>query len=319
MDRGDCSLFVVRDGSDVVVEGGKCPVTEVIHCVCDIGLGQHVCLLQVTVRDAVPSWIVSGDDASLDVIREGCAPQQGLFSISKKDATHTRLSGIHRTNSGRVVGHEFSKTCGVSSNALGKQFKVCEVVAEVFGDMYLVLFGMGDTKLKGAKETGAPGDGSPHEMKLANDVLPGLETDMLLFSEFIKNGKDTGFAAVSRFEGALSGIKDPTKDFFAFCPASIALQCFLFRYSFFAVGCGSSGRGKDTINSMENAAVDMLAERWGTLSKTNEVVNEHIDMGNQARVEEEWRLEIGGQMASWEHERSEHGTGTPPGGDQRIS
>ena len=51
---------------------------------------------------------------------------------------------------------------------------------------------------------------------------------LLLASKVIKNDKDTCFAAVSQFEGALSGIKDPTKDFFVMHPASIALQCFLF-------------------------------------------------------------------------------------------
>ena len=80
----------------------------------------------------------------------------------------------------------------------------------MFGDTYSVLVRMGDTKLKGTKETGAPQDGSPHEMELTKDALPGLETDTLLVSEFIKNGKDMGFVAVSQYKGALSGIKDPT-------------------------------------------------------------------------------------------------------------
>ena len=73
------------------------------------------------------------------------------------------------------------------------------------------------------------------------------------------------------------------------------------------------------INSMENAAVDMLAQRGGSLSKTNEVIYEHIDMGDWAGVEEEWRLEIGGQMTRREHKCSEHGTSALPSGDQQIS
>ena len=190
----------------------------------------------------------------------------------------------------------------------------------MLGDTYSVLVGMGDTKLKGTKETGAPWDGSPHEMELAKDALPGLETDTLLVSEFIKIGKDMGLAVVSQFEGALSRIKDPTKDFFALHPASITLQCFLFRDSFFVVGCGSGGRGKDMVNSMENAVGDMLAERWGTLSKTNEVIDEHIDMGNWAGVEKEWRSEeVGGRTARGEHKCSKHGTSALPSGDQQIS
>ena len=155
-------------------------------------------------------------------------PQQGLFTISKDYSTHAGLSSIHGTNNRRVAGHEFSKTCGVSGDALGEQFKVCEVVMKVCCDAYTVLVGMGDTKLKGTKETGTPRDGSSHKMELTKGALPGLEADMHLSSEFIKNGKDMCFVVVSQFEGALGRIEDPTKDFFALCPAPIALQCFLF-------------------------------------------------------------------------------------------
>ena len=85
------------------------------------------------------------------------------------------------------------------------------------------------------------------------------------------------------------------------------------------VGCISGGRCEDLVNSVENAAVYMLAERGGALSMTNEVIHEHINMGDRARVKEEWRLEIGGWTAGREHERSECGTGALPGGDQQIT
>ena len=72
------------------------------------------------------------------------------------------------------------------------------------------------------------------------------------------------------------------------------------------------------IDSVENAVADMLAERGGTLSKTNEVIYERIKISDRAGVEEEWRSESGGWTARGEHEHSEHGTGTLPSGDQRI-
>ena len=102
------------------------------------------------------------------------------------------------------------------------------VTQQVSCDAYMVLVSMADTKLKGSKETGAPGDGSPHEMKLTKDALPGLEANTLLSPEVIKNGKDLGFAVVSQFEHALGRIEHPTKDFFALYPAAIPSQCFLF-------------------------------------------------------------------------------------------
>ena len=85
------------------------------------------------------------------------------------------------------------------------------------------------------------------------------------------------------------------------------------------VGSSSGGRGKDTIDSMENALADMLAQRGAALSKTNEGIDEHISMGDWARVEEEWWSEIRGWTTRREHEHSECGTGTLPSGDQQIS
>ena len=61
-----------------------------------------------------------------------------------------------------------------------------------------------------------------------------------------------------------------------------------------------------------------MAERGGTLSKTNKVISKHIDMGDWTRVEEEWRVEIRGWVARREHEGCKHGTSALPGGDQWI-
>ena len=87
----------------------------------------HHSLLQVAVGD-VPIWIVSGDDVSLDVRREGHAPQEGLLALGKEDPTHARLGSVNAPNCQRVVRHELSKAGGVSCDALSKQFKVCQVI-----------------------------------------------------------------------------------------------------------------------------------------------------------------------------------------------
>ena len=47
-------------------------------------------------------------------------------------------------------------------------------------------------------------------------------------AEFIKDGKDPSFAAVSEFKGALGGVEDPTKDLFSLRPTSIPFESFLF-------------------------------------------------------------------------------------------
>ena len=72
--QGDRSFFVAGYSCDVVVEGGKGPVTQVKHSVRDISLGKHSSLFQVTVRD-VPIWLFSGDDARLEVKGERHAPE----------------------------------------------------------------------------------------------------------------------------------------------------------------------------------------------------------------------------------------------------
>ena len=124
-------------------------------------------------------------------------PQEGLLPFSKEDATQARLGRVDRTDHRRVVRHELSKVCGASCDALGEQFKVSQVVLEVVGDVDTVLVGMGEVKLKCTKEACTARDGCPHETKFAKDPLPGLDADMLLSMEVIKNGKYLGLSAVS--------------------------------------------------------------------------------------------------------------------------
>ena len=80
---------------------------------------------------------------------------------------------------------------------------------------------VGDAKLKCTKEPSASRDGRPHEAELAKDALPRLKANMCFTLEFFKDGKDLSFAVVSEFEGALGGVKDPTKDFFSLHPAAV--------------------------------------------------------------------------------------------------
>ena len=56
-----------------------------------------MCLLQVSVGQ-VASWIVGGHDALLDVFREGGAPHNWVFSISKEDPAHSSLCSNHSTD-----------------------------------------------------------------------------------------------------------------------------------------------------------------------------------------------------------------------------
>ena len=51
---------------------------------------------------------------------------------------------------------------------------------------------------------------------------------MIFTLEFIKDGKDPSFAAVSEFKGALGRVKEPTKYLFSLRPTSIPLESFLF-------------------------------------------------------------------------------------------
>ena len=46
--------------------------------------------------------------------------------------------------------------------------------------------------------------------------------------EFIKDGKEPSFVAVSEFKGVLGGVKDPTKYLFLLCPTSVPFESFLF-------------------------------------------------------------------------------------------
>ena len=155
-------------------------------------------------------------------------PQEELLALGKEDPALARLGGINGTNCQRIVGHKLSEAGGVSCNALGEQFKVSQVIAEVVGDAHTVLVGMGEAKLKGTKEARTAGDGSAHEVEFTKDPLPCLDADMLLATEVIEDGKDPCFVVVSEFECALGGIEHPAQDFFSLHPAAIPFQHFLF-------------------------------------------------------------------------------------------
>ena len=142
--------------------------------------------------------------------------------ISEKDTPHAGFCHINGANGGWVIRHQFSQAGGVSGNALGEPFKVSEVVTQVGGDTDAVPVGVGDAKLKCTKEPSASRDGRPHELELTKDALPCLKANVLFSPEFFKDGKDPSFAAVSEFEGAQGGVKDPTKDLFSLRPAAVS-------------------------------------------------------------------------------------------------
>ena len=148
--------------------------------------------------------------------------------MNEEDTTHAGFCCINGANGGWVIRHQFSQVGGACGNALGEPFKVSEVVTKVGGESHTVLVGVGDAKLKCAKELSASQDGRPHEPELTKDALPLLKANVLFVPNFVKDGKDPSFAVVHEFKGAQGRVKDPAKDFLALHPATITFEGFLF-------------------------------------------------------------------------------------------
>ena len=101
------AFAVPRDRRDVIVEGGKREFTEIEEESGGIGLRKDSRLLQVTVRD-VAGWVVSGDNAELDVRWEGGSPQGRWVPRCKEYAPHAQLGSIYRADHQRVFRDDLS-------------------------------------------------------------------------------------------------------------------------------------------------------------------------------------------------------------------
>ena len=148
---GDGAFVVARDRCRVVSKGGKGAFAEVKGGVGDICLGEDPRLLQVAVGD-VPLGVVEGDDAPLDVVGEGGAPEQGCLVLGEEYPAHAHFGSVHRTDGRRVVRDEFGKARGPVGDAEGQAFEVAEVVTEVGGDAHSVFVGKFEAELHGAEE-----------------------------------------------------------------------------------------------------------------------------------------------------------------------
>ena len=122
-------------------------------------------------------------------------------------------------------------------------------------------------------------------MELPKEALPSLDVNSPLVTEVCKDLEHLCFPVVGEFHGAVFGIKDPTQDFFALGPTPISYQHLLFRHGLFLIEGVIVGWWEDAVNCMEDTAMDVLAKCWRSLADSNEVINEHINMGNGAQMD----------------------------------
>ena len=90
----DGTFPIVGDGSTVVIQGQQSQLPVIIERGCHISLGKDAGLFQVTVCE-VSCQVVKGDDAFLDIGREGGMPESGRVSRGKEDAPHAQLGSVH--------------------------------------------------------------------------------------------------------------------------------------------------------------------------------------------------------------------------------
>jgi hypothetical protein len=202
---GDGALFVARDGGRVVVEGGQGAFAQVEGGVCDVRLSQDARLLEVAVGD-VPVGVVERHDAVLDVRGKGGAPKDRRLSLGEEHPAHADLGGIHRPDDRGVVRDELGEACGARGEAVGQEFELVQMVAEVGSDTHAVLVGLFETELHGAKESRRSRDGEAHEAQFAHDALPFLDADPTFAAQFLEDGGDPCFAAVRELQGAGAGV-----------------------------------------------------------------------------------------------------------------
>jgi hypothetical protein len=109
--RGDGTFRDATDGGGVVVENRKSAFTGVNRLGQNVLVSDDASKFEVAVGEVTPR-IVIGNQAGLDVRREGGAPQERRGAINEPHATHTGFGGIDGPDARGKVGDNFSEPGG---------------------------------------------------------------------------------------------------------------------------------------------------------------------------------------------------------------
>ena len=102
------------------------------------------------------------------------------------------------------------------------------------------------------------------------DIPPGL------VAKLMEEIGQLHLAAFQEFDCPPDCVDDPSQDFFACGPGSVALRQLLDEGSFLSVRFGESGLGKDLINGVQKGPAHGVATSLGALSQLDEIINKHI-------------------------------------------
>ena len=107
----------------------------------------------------IPSWIVTGDEAPLNVRRELMAPHVGSTGRVVDDPTHAGFGGVRSSQHGRLLWYDLGKARGAVTEASRKSAEGIKAVPHETVDSHTVMSGFVLCPLQGAEQTGRTGNG----------------------------------------------------------------------------------------------------------------------------------------------------------------
>jgi hypothetical protein len=163
---GNGAFGNTADGGGVVIKNSEGAGAGVEGLGEDILVGNHTSELKVT-DGKVTRRIGVGDEALLDVNREGGTPENRCGTIDEPDATHARLGGINGANAGREIRDNLSKLCGAKVQVGGECLKIIQLGTHMGVDADAATIRMTNSRLQCAEQPPTARDSKDHAAEFA--------------------------------------------------------------------------------------------------------------------------------------------------------
>ena len=144
------------------------------------------------------------------------------------------------------------------------------------GDAYLVFVGVEKSHLEGTKQASSPRHCRSHESEFPKHSLPFLNANSALVMEVLKDVKDPVLLLLSKLQGSLRCVQDPTQDFLPLAPSSFSFQELLFGYGFLVLCCHFIWLQEDVVHCVHDALAGITTMVLRALCDSNKSIDKNI-------------------------------------------
>ena len=149
-------------------------------------MADHPRLLQIAICDGTIG-VFGRDESPLDLLREGVAPEIGLFIGSEEYSSHSLLCGVGCSHVRRSLGDDLREMSWSVSQISDELAEDREMICQGFGDADSIGGGIVEGSLQGAEWACQATDSCTHTSELSNEALPLFAAHPALSVELVKD------------------------------------------------------------------------------------------------------------------------------------